>query len=130
MENLFDKTYKEAYSKGYQWGLSPAFNSIEDIKDFISLDYNEAFISGFNSGRLEYEKYNGAIIDGIPHRILTQKILTDYMLMGQIGMPLDMTHFNTPQKARIRKYYAVGLKHFCSDNDIMLCRVLNELGIV
>lgn len=130
MENLSDKTFNEAYAKGYQWGLSPAFKSIEEIEDFISLDYNDAFISGFDSGRQEYEKYNGPIADGIPHRILTQKILSDYMQIGRIGMPLDMKDFNPEQKARIRKYYSVGLKHFTGDNDITLCTVLAKLGIV
>ena len=52
MKKIFSPAYREHYFEGYSMGLNP----------FLEFNYaksNEAFITGFDSGRSDYERMNG-----------------------------------------------------------------------
>ena len=72
-KNIFSSSYRQDYFDGYSNGQNP-FLLIDKKKSSV------AYISGFNSGRMDYEEMNGQISKGIPKRIVTIKVLEEFLL--------------------------------------------------
>jgi len=67
-KNIFGSSYRQDYLDGYSNGQNP-------MVQMDSKKCSLAYISGFNSGRMDYEEMNGDISKGIPQRFVTIKIL-------------------------------------------------------
>ena len=129
MENLYNSTFRKQYMNGYIFGQNPIFLDFEDLTNVAPQYNNEAFLAGFKSGRKKYERINGRLEDGIPNKILTDKILEDFLIAGELGMPMDAVGYNSLQISYITKYYRNGCQYYNSDNDICLYSMLCEFGI-
>ncbi len=129
MADIFNPSYKKQYIQGYTFGLLPVFHDCEDMLKIAPHFQNEAFISGFYEGRHEYEKLNGRICDGVPEKIITEKILADFFLEGKLGMPCDLEGYTNHQAAIIRQYYDSGASYFVSGFDLRLNALLIENNI-
>ncbi len=114
---------------GYTFGQNPIFLDFEDLTTVAPQYNNEAFLAGFKSGRIKYERINGKLTDGIPTKVLTDKILQDFLLAGELGMPMESEGYTDHQKTYIAKYYRSGCQYYNSDNDISLYSMLSEFGI-
>ena len=114
---------------GYIFGQNPIFLDFEDLTNVAPQYNNEAFLAGFKSGRKKYERINGRLEDGIPNKILTDKVLEDFLIAGELGMPMDAIGYNSLQISYITKYYRNGCQYYNSDNDICLYSMLCEFGI-
>lgn len=130
MEDIFNSTYRKYYIQGYTFGLLPVFHDCEDMLKIAPHFQNEAFISGFHEGRHEYEKLNGKLDEGIPERIITEKILADYFLEGKLGMPCDLDGYTQHQKEIIKQYYTSGASYYIPGYDSGLNSLLgfNSIG--
>ncbi|WP_298306612.1 hypothetical protein [Flavobacterium sp.] len=122
MENIFDPTYRQDYLNGYSNGLNPYIN-YDEVK------YNDAFHSGFVSGRLDYENRNGYIIDGIPKRIVTKKVLEDFLLAGLLGLPPDTDGYTNFQLNVLAKWYQSGTEKYDPNQSMYLFAILEKNGI-
>ncbi|HEY0090984.1 MAG TPA: hypothetical protein VGB43_00735 [Flavobacterium sp.] len=129
MENIFNPKYRKTYLQGYTFGLLPVFHDCEDMLKIAPHFNNDAFVSGFNEGRLEYEKLNGKISDGIPQNIVTEKVLEGFLIEGMLGMDFNEDGFTSFQKTHIRKYYQNGWSHYEPNFDISLYSLLALNGI-
>ena len=124
MEEIFNPTYRKTYIQGYTFGLLPVFHDCEDMLMIAPHFNNEAFITGFNDGRLEYENLNGKVENGIPEHIITEKVLAGFFLEGKLGMRLSTEGYTPHQTELIRKYYQSGYTYYESNFDISLYRHL------
>ena len=122
MENIFNPIYRRDYLAGYSSAFNPHLEYNQDL-------FSEAYNSGFNLGRLEYENMNGHITDGIPLRILTRKTLEEFMLAGILGMRVDFQGFNSYQIEIINRWYQSGIEKYEPDFGFYLQDVLEENGI-
>lgn len=129
MEDIFNSKYRKKYIQGYTFGLFPVFADCEDMLRVAPHYNNEAFISGFQEGRFEYEKLNGKIADGIPENIITEKILADFFLEGKLGLPLAISGFTPHQETLIRQYHQSGYTYYEPDFDISLYILLVANGV-
>ena len=129
MEDLHDPLFRKLYMDGYIFGQNPAFLDCEDIAKSAPRYNNRAFISGFKSGRDEYEKLNGKLQDGVPGKILTSKILEKFRKTGELGLPLDAVGYNSRQLSYIREYYSKGNCNYIPENDFSLYLLLSKNGI-
>ncbi len=129
MADIFNPTYKKQYIQGYTFGLLPVFHDCEDMLKIAPHFQNDAFIAGFYEGRHEYEKLNGKICNGIPEKIITEKILADFFLEGKLGMPLDLEGYTPYQSKIIRQYYNSGASYFVQGFDIGLGALMIENDI-
>jgi adenylate kinase family enzyme len=122
MENIFDPTYRQDYLNGYSNGLNPYI-------DYDEVKYNDAFHFGFVSGRLDYENRNGYIIDGIPKRIVTKKVLEDFLLAGLLGLPPDTDGYTNFQLNVLAKWYQSGTEKYDPNQSMYLFAILEKNGI-
>lgn len=130
MEHLFQQEFQKSYDQGYAFGLNPIFATCENLDKIAPNQRNEAFISGFQIGRAEYEELNGSVEDGIPEVILTEQILLGFRIDAQLGIPLQAENFNLKQMAFIKEHYEIGAKRYDFMQQISFYRVLadNEIS--
>lgn len=122
MNKIFDPVYRKEYMDGYVFGSNP----------FIDGDLSvcgEAFSTGFQSGRSNYESQNGPVSHGIPRRILTNEILEDFMLSGMLGMSIDLDGFTDFQIKVIGKWYMSGVEKYDPSEWGAMFDFLEELSI-
>jgi hypothetical protein len=129
MEELRDPLFRKLFTDGFVFGQNPVFADCEDIARSAPKYNNRAFLSGFKSGRQEYEKLNGKLCDGIPKKILTTKILAEFKLAGSLGMPIHNGGFNSRQRAHINVSYNMGREEYAAENDFKLFLLLADIGI-
>ena len=123
MKNIYSTAYRQHYFEGYSIGLNP-------FLEFNYLMKNEAFITGFNSGRSEYERMNGFICDGIPQRIVTDKVLEDFLIAGLLGLPIDDHGYTLHQVDMIEEWYQSGVEKYEPNQSISLFKLLEKNGIL
>ena len=122
-KNIFSTTYRQDYFQGYSNGQNP-FLQIDSKKNTIG------FISGFNSGRMDYEEMNGQISKGIPQRIVTIKVLEEFLLAGLLGLNIEETaDYSAFQLTIIAKWYQSGVEKYDPNNSTYLFEVLENKGI-
>lgn len=122
-KNIFSTTYRQDYFQGYSNGQNP-FLQIDSQKSSV------AFISGFNSGRMDYEEMNGQISKGIPQRIVTIKVLEDFLLAGLLGLSIEDTDdYTLYQLNIIAKWYQSGVEKYDPSQSLYLFEILEENGI-
>lgn len=122
MKKTFSIAYKRAYFDGYSTGLNP-------LKSYQIIGSNEAFTVGFHSGRTDYERMNGSIIDGIPTRILTDDLLEEFLLAGVLGLPVDFEGYTVHQMNVIEKWHQSGIEKYdpVQNNELLEILVKNEI---
>ena len=123
MKDIFNSVYREDYLQGYSKGLNPRTKVAIKQK-------NEAFNDGFNAGRLDYESWNGSISDGIPKRIVTQKVLEEFLLSGMLGLNIDTDNYSPFQLNVLSKWYQSGTEKYDIKQSLYLFSVLEENGIL
>lgn len=121
-KNIFNPVYRQDYFEGYAKGINP-FPQTNCNKD------NVAFNAGFNSGRMDYEEMNGRIKDGIPQRIVNNKVLEDFLLSGLLGLSIDTDGYTPYQLDVIEKWYLSGVEKYDPNHSIYLFEILEEKGI-
>lgn len=121
MKKIFSSTYRKDYFEGYSIGLDP-FLPFSGTK-------KEGFITGFKSGRLDYERMNGCISNGIPNRIVTEKILEDFLIAGMFGLPIDEDEYTEYQIDIISKWYQSGIEKYDPNEHTNLVELLEENDI-
>src|SRR5690606_15805340 len=104
----------------------PVFHDCEDMLRIAPHFQNKAFIEGFREGRHEYEKLNGPIENGIPEKIITQKILADFFMEGRLGMPVELDGYTPHQREIILQYYNSGASYYIPGFDHNLNVILVE----
>ncbi|WP_367754627.1 hypothetical protein [Flavobacterium sp. WC2430] len=122
MKKIFSSTYRKDYFKGYSIGLDPLLP--------FSGTKKAGFIAGFKSGRLDYEQMNGCISNGIPNRIVTEKVLEDFLIAGMFGLPIDAEEYTAYQINVISKWYQSGIEKYDPNEHTNLLELLEENGIV
>ena len=121
--NIFTTTYRQDYFQGYSNGQNP-FLQIDSEKNSV------AFISGFNSGRMDYEEMNGQISKGIPQRTVTIKVLEEFLLAGLLGLSIEDTDdYTLYQLNIIAKWYQSGVEKYDPSQSVYLFEILEENGI-
>jgi len=121
-KNIYSPAYRKVYFEGYSNGLNPFFQ-VNFKKN------NDAFNSGFISGRADYERMNGDVSKGIPQRIVTNKILEDFLLAGLLGLSIDAEGYTSYQLSIIRKWYLSGVEKYDPNESIYLFAILERNGI-
>jgi hypothetical protein len=122
MKNIFNPVYRQDYFEGYSNGLDP----------YRKIDYRnntEAFNSGFNSGRLDYENMNGCVMVGIPSRIVTKNELEEFLLSGMLGLSVDIDGYTPHQLNTLAKWYQSGTEKYDPGQSDYLLEILEENGI-
>lgn len=122
MKQTYSPTYVKEYYEGYSMGINP-FSSTKCVQS------NEAVFAGFQSGRSEYERMNGFVSGGIPKRILTDKILEDYLLAGMLGMSIDTVGYTSHQINTIVLWYQSGVEKYEPFQFESLFGVLEDLKV-
>lgn len=122
MKRIFSTAYTQDYAEGYRIGLNP-------FQQFNSTEYNDAFSTGFNSGRTDYERMNGFISDGIPQRIVSDKVLEDFLVTGLLGLPIDADGYTSYQTNLIEKWYQSGIEKYDPNQNVNLLDILEKNGI-
>jgi hypothetical protein len=122
-KNIFSTAYRQDYFDGHSNGMNP-FLQIDSTKSSV------AFISGFNSGRMDYEEMNGQISKGIPKRIVTIKVLEEFLLAGLLGLSIEDTDdYSLYQLNIIAKWYQSGVEKYDPSQSVYLFDILEENGI-
>lgn len=121
MKNIFSPVYRQDYLLGFTNGLNP-YLSVEE-------NQTEAYVFGFNQGRLEYERMNGKIIYGIPKLIVTNKVLEDFLLAGMLGISINDSGYTAYQIDVISKWYQSGIEKYNPNQSSYLLAILEENGI-
>jgi hypothetical protein len=121
MKNIFNPVYRQDYFEGYSKGLNPYLA--------ITGRQTEAYIVGFNLGRADYERMNGEIVDGIPRRIVTNKVLEDFLLAGMLGMRIDCDYYTSHQLSVIDRWYQSGIEKYDPNESIYLLAILEKNSI-
>ena len=121
MKNIFSPVYRQDYLQGFSNGLNPYLN--------IEEHQTEAYIYGFNQGRLDYERMNGKIIHGIPKLIVTNKVLEDFLLAGMLGISINDDDYTAFQIDVISKWYQSGIEKYNPYQSSYLLGILEENGI-
>lgn len=121
MKNIFSPVYRQDYLQGFSNGLNP-YLKIEE-------NQTEAYIFGFNQGRLDYERMNGKIIYGIPKLIVTNKVLEDFLLAGMLGISINDDDYTAFQIDVISKWYQSGIEKYNPNQSSYLLGILEENGI-
>lgn len=118
---IFDFTYRQEYFEGYSKGINPF--TLSNGKKSV------AFNSGFATGRKDYEEMNGSIKEGIPKRIVTNKVLEEFMLSGLLGLSIDADGYTPYQLKIIVKWYQSGIEKYEPNQNIYLFEILEKNGI-
>jgi hypothetical protein len=122
-KNIFNSSYRQDYLDGYSNGQNPFLN-------INSKKSNVAYISGFNSGRMDFEEMNGQIAKGIPQRIVTIKILEEFLLAGLLGLSIeDVDNYTSYQLNIIAKWYQSGVEKYDPSTSNYLFEILDTIGI-
>ncbi len=121
-ENIFNPLYRQDYFEGYSNGLDP--NKKRNSKKNC-----EAYTSGFNSGRMDYESMNGIFLNGIPKRIVTNTILEDFLLAGLLGLSIDTEEYTPFQLNVISRWYQSGIEKYNPEESEYLLLILDQNGI-
>ncbi|HJS00454.1 MAG TPA: hypothetical protein VJ780_05930 [Flavobacterium sp.] len=119
MRNIFNPIYRQDYLEGYSNGLNP-------YSEANNKSYNSAFNDGFNSGRLDYENINGSIANGIPKKIITEKILEEFLMAGLLGINIDTDGYTHFQISVLLKWYQSGIEKYDPKHNIYLLDILKE----
>lgn len=122
MKNIFNPIYRQDYLEGYSNGLNP----YSEVKNNT---LNSAFNDGFNSGRLDYESINGSLTNGIPKRIITEKILEEFLLAGLLGINIDTEGYTHFQISVLLTWYQSGIEKYDPEQNGYLLDILEEKGI-
>lgn len=122
MKNIFNPIYRQDYLEGYSNGLNP----YSEVK---SNTLNSAFNEGFNSGRLDYESINGSVLDGIPKKIISEKILEEFLMAGLLGINIDTEGYTHFQISVLVKWYQSGIEKYDPIHNNYLLDILEENGI-
>ncbi len=122
MKKIYSPTYLKKYSEGYSKGLNP-------FEQINSNNSNKAYITGFNSGRSDYQRMNGYIKDGIPQRIVTDKVLEDFLVSGLLGLSVDTIGYTSYQIEIISKWYQSGTEKYDPNMSVCLFEILEQNGI-
>lgn len=122
MKKILNPVYRQDYFEGYSNGSNPL------IKINQTFD-NEAFVSGFNAGRLDYESMNGRVICGIPEQIVTNKVLEEFLLAGLLGLSVNTEGYTAFQLNIIAEWYQSGTEKYDPDESIYLLAILEKNGI-
>jgi hypothetical protein len=121
MKNIFSPVNRQDYLKGFSNGQNP-YLKVEESQ-------TEAYIFGFNQGRLDYERMNGKIIHGIPKLIVTNKVLEDFLLAGMLGISINDNDYTAFQIDVISKWYQSGIEKYNPRQSSYLLAILEENGI-
>jgi hypothetical protein len=121
MKNIFSPVNRQDYLKGFSNGQNP-YLKVEESQ-------TEAYIFGFNQGRLDYERMNGKIIHGIPKLIVTNKVLEDFLLAGMLGISINDDDYTAFQIDVIAKWYQSGIEKYNPSQSSYLLAILEENGI-
>ena len=121
-KNIFNPVYRQDYFEGYAKGINP-------FPQGNCTNASEAFKSGFNSGRMDYEEMNGRIKDGIPQRIVNNKVLEDFLLSGLLGLSIDTDGYTPYQHKEKKKWYLSGVEKYDPNHSIYLFEILEDNGI-
>ena len=121
-KKIFDSVYRQEYFEGYSKGINPF--TLTNCKKS-----SEAFNSGFTTGRMDYEELNGNIKEGIPQRIVTNKVLEEFLLSGLLGLSIDADGYTPYQLKIIEKWYQSGIEKYEPNQSICLFEILKENGI-
>ena len=121
MNNIFNPVYRQDYFEGYANGLNPYLKALENK--------NNAYVVGFDQGRLEYERMNGKIIHGIPKLIVTNKVLEDFLLAGMLGISINDDGYTAYQIDVISKWYQSGIEKYNPIQSDYLIGILEDNGI-
>jgi hypothetical protein len=121
-KNVFNSVYRQEYFEGYTRGINP-LPQVEYHKDSV------AFMAGFKSGRMDYEEMNGSVKEGIPQRIVNNKVLEDFLLAGLLGLSIDTDGYTLFQLEVIEKWYLSGVEKYDPNQSIYLFEILEENGI-
>jgi len=121
-KNIFTPVYRQDYLEGYSNGLDPRLKS-------DSRKATAAYLSGFASGRLDYESMNDSILKGIPKRIVTKTILEEFLLAGLLGLSIDTEDFTNFQLGVIGEWYQSGIEKYNPNESSYLLTILEENGI-
>ena len=120
MDDIFNQVYRKDYFEGYENGLNPFVQMLNCKQTGL------AFTSGFTNGRAEYENRNGLVINGIPERIVTDKILEEFLLAGILGMKINSDGFTDTQIQTIQKWYESGIEKYDPNQNIYLLALLEK----
>lgn len=124
MDDIFNQVYRKDYFEGYETGLNP-------FVQFLNCKQNSlAFTSGFTNGRSEYENSNGLVTNGIPDKIVTGKVLEEFLLAGILGMNIDADGYTDIQIKVIEKWYESGVEKYDPNQNIYLLALLEKNGIL
>ena len=122
-KKIFSPSYRQDYLFGYSNGQNP-FMIMDVTKSSL------AYISGFNSGRMDYEEMNGQVSKGIPPRIVTTKVLEEFLLAGLLGLSIEETEdYTSYQLNIITKWYISGIEKYDPSHSTYLFNVLENSGI-
>lgn len=123
MEDIFDPVYRQNYLEGYANGANP-FSYLNGCEKEC-----KAYKSGFTFGRSDYERLNGKISNGIPQRILCNRVLDEFQLSGMLGMSFDSEGYTPFQLDIIEQWYKSGVGSYDLDENIYLLAILESKGI-
>ena len=121
MKNIFSPINRQDYLIGFSNGQNPYIK--------LEVSQTEAYIFGFNQGRLDYERMNGKIIHGIPKLIVTNKVLEDFLLAGMLGISINDDDYTAFQIDVIAKWYQSGIEKYNPSQSSYLLGILEENGI-
>jgi hypothetical protein len=122
MKNIHSPIYRLDYFEGYSNGLNPQVR-INTKRD------NEAYTTGFKLGRLEFESMNGSLRNGVPERIVSTKILEDFLLAGMLGLSIDTEGYTSFQLHIILQWYQSGIEQYDPNQSSYLIELLEKNGI-
>lgn len=121
MNKIFNPIYRQDYLKGYSNGLNPYLK--------VPKNQTEAYVYGFEQGRLDYERMNGKVAYGIPKLIVTTKVLEDFLLAGMLGISINDDDYTAFQIDVISKWYQSGIEKYNPGQSSYLLGILEENGI-
>ena len=121
-KNIYNPVYRQDYFEGYSNGLNP-------YKKVNCKMNNEAFNAGFDSGRMDYEEMNGRIKEGIPQRIVNNKVLEDFLVSGLLGLSIDTDGYSSYQLNVLAKWYQSGTEKYEPNQSNYLFEILEKNGI-
>ena len=122
MKNIFNPIYRQDYLEGYSIGQNPYSKIKSDTP-------NSAFNEGFDSGRFDYENLNGSVLNGIPKKIINEKILEEFLLAGLLGINIDTEGYTHFQISILLKWYQSGIEKYDPKQNTYLLDILEENGI-
>jgi hypothetical protein len=129
MEQHLNHVYKKQYLRGYAFGMNPAFHECEDPRRIVPAVHDDAFLTGFQKGRDNYERWNGLLCDGIPDLVINDKVLSRYFTDGALGYPFEVSGYTVYQQHVIFQSYQAGMAEYDLRRDVMLSSFLQSIHI-